>query len=239
MWKLLFLRKPGQCTESPLKQTLKTYNDQSTDNRSATGCPVKRTVSEPSTSSCHQPYSHTFLSQSHSDILSDRPKILGRTNSKTETIKNFIKKETTNFFGIDSETENEQQILWLEKRKRFASRKYGPLKLDFRLSQAEIECDQLDHALNDIEMVSGVADNASSADMLPDILPVSMNEGLCDETFAEKSSFAKLTLIGLSFVISVNFVLLILYTNCNFILVNLRNRIPNFNCERIIHEIAS
>lgn len=51
----------------------------------------------------------------------ERPK-LERTVSRKEAIKNYIKKETANFFGVDEENEADQQVRWLDRRKRLASR---------------------------------------------------------------------------------------------------------------------
>lgn len=51
----------------------------------------------------------------------ERPKF-ARSASRKEAIKNFIKKETANFFGVDEDTEVDQQLRWLDRRKRLASR---------------------------------------------------------------------------------------------------------------------
>ncbi|KAG5865146.1 hypothetical protein JTB14_004984 [Gonioctena quinquepunctata] len=47
---------------------------------------------------------------------------LNRSMSKKEIIKNYIRKETANFFGVDEENENQQQLRWLDRRKRMACR---------------------------------------------------------------------------------------------------------------------
>ncbi|KAJ8953929.1 hypothetical protein NQ318_019169 [Aromia moschata] len=58
---------------------------------------------------------------SQSERLPNRPP-LNRSMSRREIIKNYIKKETATFFGVDEENENEQQLRWLDRRKRMASR---------------------------------------------------------------------------------------------------------------------
>lgn len=40
----------------------------------------------------------------------------------------FIKKEAKEFFGLDDESESKQKQKWEDKRRRLASRKYGPLR---------------------------------------------------------------------------------------------------------------
>lgn len=61
------------------------------------------------------------VAYSQSERLPNRPP-LNRSVSRKEFIKNYIKKETANFFGVDEENENEQQMRWLDRRKRMASR---------------------------------------------------------------------------------------------------------------------
>lgn len=51
----------------------------------------------------------------------ERPRF-ARSTSRKEAIKNYIKKETANFFGVAEENEADQQIRWLDRRKRLASR---------------------------------------------------------------------------------------------------------------------
>lgn len=39
-----------------------------------------------------------------------------------------MKKEAKEFFGLDDESESKQKLKWEDKRRRLASRKYGPLR---------------------------------------------------------------------------------------------------------------
>ncbi|CAB0035965.1 unnamed protein product [Trichogramma brassicae] len=52
---------------------------------------------------------------------------LRRNQSRTEAIKNYIKRETATFFGVDEESEAAERQKWLDRRRRMASRKYGAL----------------------------------------------------------------------------------------------------------------
>lgn len=61
------------------------------------------------------------IGHSQSERIPNRPP-LNRSVSRKEFIKNYIKKETANFFGVDEDNENEQQLRWLDRRKRMASR---------------------------------------------------------------------------------------------------------------------
>lgn len=61
------------------------------------------------------------IGYSQSERIPNRPP-LNRSVSRKEFIKNYIKKETANFFGVDEENENEQQMRWLDRRKRMACR---------------------------------------------------------------------------------------------------------------------
>nr|CAD7589024.1 unnamed protein product [Timema genevievae] len=53
---------------------------------------------------------------------------LGRSVSRSEVVKQYIKRETAVFFGVEESCEKEQQERWLNRRKRLATRKYGPLR---------------------------------------------------------------------------------------------------------------
>lgn len=61
------------------------------------------------------------VAYSQSERIPNRPP-LNRSVSRKEFIKNYIKKETANFFGVDEENEDEQQLRWLDRRKRMACR---------------------------------------------------------------------------------------------------------------------
>ncbi|XP_046659942.1 inactive rhomboid protein 1 isoform X3 [Homalodisca vitripennis] len=45
--------------------------------------------------------------------------------TRTEVVKDFIKRETAVFLGVDKDTEARERARWLERRKRMCTRKYG------------------------------------------------------------------------------------------------------------------
>ncbi|XP_076621524.1 rhomboid-5 isoform X2 [Colletes latitarsis] len=71
---------------------------------------------------------------------SQRPR-LRRTMSRTETIRNYIRRETAQFFGVDEETEATERQRWLDRRRRMASRKYGALVPEHRPPDPDITRD--------------------------------------------------------------------------------------------------
>ncbi|XP_058809114.1 inactive rhomboid protein 1 isoform X2 [Phymastichus coffea] len=71
----------------------------------------------------------------------DRPHKLRRSQSRTEAIKNYIKRETATFFGVDEETEASEKQKWLDRRRRMASRKYGALLPEYRAPDPDITKD--------------------------------------------------------------------------------------------------
>ncbi|KAI5723596.1 hypothetical protein M8J76_008494 [Diaphorina citri] len=54
--------------------------------------------------------------------------------SRTDAVKNFLKRETAVFFGVHEATEDLEKARWLDRRKRLAARKYGPLKHEYQRS---------------------------------------------------------------------------------------------------------
>ncbi|XP_074105720.1 rhomboid-5 isoform X2 [Cotesia typhae] len=71
---------------------------------------------------------------------SQRPK-LRRNMSRTEAIRNYIKKETATFFGVDEETEALEKQRWFDRRRRMASRKYGALNPEHKPPDPDITRD--------------------------------------------------------------------------------------------------
>ncbi|XP_057323391.1 inactive rhomboid protein 1 isoform X2 [Microplitis mediator] len=69
-----------------------------------------------------------------------RPK-LRRNMSRTEAIRNYIKKETATFFGVDEETEALEKQRWFDRRRRMASRKYGALHPEHKPPDPDITRD--------------------------------------------------------------------------------------------------
>ncbi|KAH1015690.1 hypothetical protein HUJ04_007035, partial [Dendroctonus ponderosae] len=70
------------------------------------------------------------VNYSQSERVPNRP-VLNRSVSRKEIIKNYIKKETANFFGVDEENEDDEQKRWFDRRKRMAFRAMGPLKEEY------------------------------------------------------------------------------------------------------------
>ncbi|CAG9767179.1 unnamed protein product [Ceutorhynchus assimilis] len=101
---------------------------------------VQRAVSMPATPAAEPSSSRTparseekaakRVNYSQSERAPNRPP-LNRSVSRREMIKNYIRKETANFFGVDEENEDEEQKRWLDRRKRMASRTMGPLKEEY------------------------------------------------------------------------------------------------------------
>ncbi|XP_076679879.1 rhomboid-5 isoform X3 [Andrena cerasifolii] len=71
---------------------------------------------------------------------SQRPR-LRRNMSRTEAIRNYIKRETAQFFGVDEESETVERQRWLDRRRRMASRKYGALVPEHRPPDPDITRD--------------------------------------------------------------------------------------------------
>lgn len=85
---------------------------------------TQRVVSLPaSPQERYRPPTERRLGYSQSERLPtrERPRF-ARSTSRKEAIKNYIKRETANFFGVDEESEASQQLRWLDRRKRLASR---------------------------------------------------------------------------------------------------------------------
>ncbi|XP_026671584.1 inactive rhomboid protein 1 isoform X2 [Ceratina calcarata] len=66
---------------------------------------------------------------------------LRRTMSRTEAIRNYIRRETAQFFGVDEESETVERQRWLDRRRRMASRKYGALVPEHRPPDPDITRD--------------------------------------------------------------------------------------------------
>lgn len=88
--------------------------------------PVQRTVSLPASppERCRTntpPAGQHRIEYSQSERLPNRPQ-LSRSTSKKEAIKKYIRKETANFFGVNEDNEDVQQMRWLDRRKRMCAR---------------------------------------------------------------------------------------------------------------------
>jgi len=116
----------------------------------------------------------------------NKPQTFHRSTSKKEAIKNFIKRETSMFFGLDEEFEEIEKLKWLDRRKRLAARKYGELKNEYINSVNEIPVTQ--NSQPDVLQSSRDIDEGDNVTRI--------------QPLGRKPSVAKLTLSGLSFVVS-------------------------------------
>ncbi|KAJ3624640.1 hypothetical protein MTP99_018246 [Tenebrio molitor] len=163
--------------------------------------PVQRAVSLPVASPPERPrIQNRNLAYTQSERLPNRPH-LGRQLSRKEMIKNYIKKETATFFGVDEESEEKQQRRWLDRRIRMASRTYGPLKEEYRtLGQS--------HRRTISEAAPGARMSGQLQAERPDVLPGTNDvpdanqERLNEVTVRRKDSVARMTWDGLSYVVN-------------------------------------
>ncbi|XP_044252860.1 inactive rhomboid protein 1 isoform X1 [Tribolium madens] len=162
--------------------------------------PVQRAVSLPATSPPERPRIQPRLGYTQSERLPNRPS-LARSLSRKEMIKNYIKKETATFFGVDEESEEKQQRRWLDRRIRMASRTYGPLKDEYRTLGST-------YRRTISEMAPGGRMSGQLQAERPDVLPgpndvVDTNqERLHEVTVRRKDSVARMTWDGLSYVVN-------------------------------------
>ncbi|XP_078034228.1 rhomboid-5 [Augochlora pura] len=102
---------------------------------SGSGPNISRSASAPSA-----PKPHVQITSSASNPGSQRPR-LRRNMSRTEAVRNYIKRETAQFFGVDEESETAERQRWLDRRRRMASRKYGALVPEHRPPDPDITRD--------------------------------------------------------------------------------------------------
>ncbi|XP_045477432.1 inactive rhomboid protein 1 isoform X2 [Harmonia axyridis] len=166
-----------------------------------------RAVSMPASSTAdvdriqRPPKNRGGVNYSQSERIPNRP-TLERSVSKKEMIKNYIKKETATFFGVGEDNEAEQHNLWLDRRKRMASRAYGPLKEEYRASTLRA------HRRTVSELPTRTT--ATSGQLIaerPDVLPGPSDVPDGDEvsrnvTLRRKESVARMTWDGLSYVVT-------------------------------------
>ncbi|KAK9885142.1 hypothetical protein WA026_010653 [Henosepilachna vigintioctopunctata] len=141
------------------------------------------------------------VNYSQSERIPNRP-TLQRQMSKKEVLKNYIKKETATFFGVDEENEAEQQNIWLDRRKRMASRAYGPLKEEYRTSTLRSHRRTVSEMPTRQSATSGQL-NTERPDVLPG--PSDVPDGQDDVrgvTLRRKESVARMTWDGLSYVVT-------------------------------------
>nr|CAH7764125.1 unnamed protein product [Callosobruchus chinensis] len=150
---------------------------------------------------------HRPVNYSQSERLPNRERpALNRSISRKEIIKNYIKKETANFFGVDEENENEQQLRWLDRRKRMACRTMGPLKEEFCLPAT---FSRLRHrrALSELASAPPVG-SSQRPDVLPGMagdFPDTAAPTTAGTVLRRKDSVARMTWDGLSYVVTVSY----------------------------------
>ncbi|XP_044758654.1 inactive rhomboid protein 1 [Coccinella septempunctata] len=148
-----------------------------------------------------RPQKSRGVNYSQSERIPNRP-ALERSVSKKEMIKNYIKKETATFFGVGEDNEAEQHNIWLDRRKRMASRAYGPLKEEYRPSTLR------SHRRTVSELPSrGTSTSGQLNAERPDVLPGPSDVPDGDEivrnvTLRRKESVARMTWDGLSYVVT-------------------------------------
>ncbi|XP_043521580.1 uncharacterized protein LOC122534726, partial [Frieseomelitta varia] len=112
---------------------------------------------------------------------SQKPR-LRRTMSRTEAIRNYIRRETAQFFGVDEESEALERQRWLDRRRRMASRKYGALVPEHRPPDPDITRD--------------VPDTTD--------VPEGVTLRRWQQPVRRKDSVARMTLSGLHYVVEVS-----------------------------------
>ncbi|XP_047994926.1 inactive rhomboid protein 1 isoform X2 [Leguminivora glycinivorella] len=119
----------------------------------------------------------------------------------TVAVRDYLKRETQTFFGVQRDNEREQRRLWFERRRRHAARALGDLRLDLPPNHHPDD--------DDISMygASGAAPREARgrSHERPDVLPA---PAAADEPAPPvlprpgKDSVARLTLSGLSYVVT-------------------------------------
>lgn len=84
----------------------------------------------PPTQQQPQPPSPHHQHQPPSPQPEEEPQLRHRGISRKEQIKNYVKRETAMFFGIEQDHQEDQRQIWHERRLRLAERRYGPLRQD-------------------------------------------------------------------------------------------------------------
>ncbi|XP_056629627.1 inactive rhomboid protein 2 isoform X1 [Diorhabda sublineata] len=157
---------------------------------------------------------HRPVAYSQSERLHNRERpALNRQMSRKDMIKNYIKKETANFFGVDEEKEEEQQLRWLDRRKRMAYRTMGPLKEEYctpsisrfseyhrrTLSEAAPQPAHVGSGQLTTERPDVLPGPSDITDSYSDVLPEQQRS---EPSIRRKESVARMTLDGLSYVVT-------------------------------------
>ncbi|XP_034247424.1 inactive rhomboid protein 1 isoform X2 [Thrips palmi] len=113
-------------------------------------------------------------------------------------VRNYIKRETAAFFGVDPMQEEAQRARWVDRRKRLATRRYGDLKDEYAIAPSLPSTP-----------VTPVTPYAMQSRLArPDVLPQSGTQDVTDAARWEeppvrrKESVAKMTFSGVAYVVS-------------------------------------
>nr|CAD7570461.1 unnamed protein product [Timema californicum] len=121
----------------------------------------------------------------------------------------YIKRETAVFFGVEESCEKEQQERWLNRRKRLATRKYGPLREGVAPPRTPTTPSPAPPPTPHI--TTSAYATQQSRESRPDVLPSAQGrdstEALSTPRWSEppvrrKESVAKMTFGGLAFVVA-------------------------------------
>lgn len=96
---------------------------QSSPGPAATAPPLTQPTSPPRIVSAPQPPPEPIPQPTQEDGVRLR-------RAHTVAVRDYLKRETQTFFGVQRDNEREQRRLWHERRRRHAARALGDLRLD-------------------------------------------------------------------------------------------------------------
>jgi len=115
---------------------------------------------------------------------------LSRSMSRTDAVKEYFKKSTATFFGLDESKENELRQRWEERRRRLAERRCGLLKVQSSSEELNVESsrDLVDGGMT----MSSCGDDASTS---------GLSDGVTLHSHLKRrESVARMTLDGLFYI---------------------------------------
>uniref|UniRef100_A0A1B6BZ94 Peptidase S54 rhomboid domain-containing protein n=1 Tax=Clastoptera arizonana TaxID=38151 RepID=A0A1B6BZ94_9HEMI len=136
----------------------------------------------------HHPLQHQASMPVTSAEVENRRRVY-RSTSKSEVVKNFIKRETAVFFGVHEGTEDREKARWLERRKRMCTRKYGQLKDEHQPCQPTVSRTRSAYVKDKKESVDGKEDVEGSPHW-------------AEPPVRRKPSVAKMTFSGMAYVVA-------------------------------------
>ncbi|CAH1154376.1 unnamed protein product [Phaedon cochleariae] len=149
-------------------------------------------------------------------VASEVPPLERSVSRRGEAIKRYIRKETANFFGVGEEEESgEQQLRWLDRRKRMACRTMGPLKDEY-CTPTISRFSQHRRTVSEAGPGRGAGPSSREAGQLatgrPDVLPGDSPDSTTGRvlpaaaeagtSLRRKDSVARMTWDGLSYVVT-------------------------------------